>query len=253
MSPKQSRQTATKKEAQRQERLKKERNQRLRLLLVIVGGALLIVAAIVLLRKTTAPKITNVVTVTPKSMGQVNANNAGDPNAPVKIVIFSDFQCPYCKEWADQTEQAVVDAFVKTGKAYLTYRSMGNFVSQNIGGSGTESRDAAEAAYCAGDQGKFWEMHDALFANWQGEEVGSFASKRLTEIGATIGLDATQFNDCIKSKKYRSQVNLDYQDGIAAGVTGTPSFVINGKLVEGALPIDKFQAEVEAALKAASN
>jgi protein-disulfide isomerase len=253
MSPKQYRQTATKKEAQRQERLKKEQQQRLRLLLIIVGGALLIVVAVILLRKTTTTKIADVIAVTAKNRTQVDANHTGDPNAPVKIVEYSDFQCPYCKNWADQTEQALLDAYVKTGKVYFTYRSMGNFVSKNIGGTGTESRDAAEAAYCAGDQGKFWEMHDALFGNWQGEDVGSFALKRLAAIAGTIELDAKQFNDCLSSKKYRDQVNQDYQDGTAAGVNGTPSFVINGKLLTGGQPFETFKTEIEAALKGASN
>jgi len=243
----------TKKQAQREERLKRERQKRLRLILSIVGGAVLIVLAIVAIRSLAAPSATEIVQVTPKTRPQTERNNVGDPNAPVKIVEFSDFQCPYCKQFADNTEQTIIDTFVSSGKVYFTYRSMGNFVSQNIGKGGTESRASAEAAYCAADQGKFWEYKDSLFVNWLGEDIGSYTTARLAAMAESLGLDVEQFRNCLSDKKYRDQVEQDYQDGIAAGVTGTPSFLINGKLIVGAQPIGTFQQEIEAALQAAGN
>ena len=101
----------------------------------------------------------------PRSYPNANGNSLGDPNAPIKIEEFSDFQCPYCQNFHDQTEALLVEQYVNTGKVYFTYRSMGNFLSQNIGGGKTESQDAALAAYCAGDQNKFWDMQAYLFAN----------------------------------------------------------------------------------------
>jgi len=257
MSTKQSRVSATKKQAAREERLKRERQQRGRLILYIIGGVILIVLGIVALNyftnKSKAANLPAIVQITPKARPQEDRNNIGDPNAKVKIVEYSDFQCPYCKEFADNTLQSIIDNYVTTGKVYFTSRSMGNFVSQNIGGIGTESRDAAEAAYCAADQGKYWEFGEAAFANWQGEEVGSFSPARLKAIAQMLGLDMNQFNSCVSSNKYQNQVDQDEADGKAAGVTGTPSFVINGKLVTGALPFAQFQSEIEAALQSAGN
>src|SRR6185369_7880644 len=112
-----------------------------------------------------------------------NGNSLGDQNARIQIVEFGDFQCPYCKRFHEETEPLLISNYVETGKVYFTYRSAGNWVSKNIGGGNTESQDAAASAYCAADQGKFWEMHDALFANnGDVENQGSFSEERLTSI-----------------------------------------------------------------------
>jgi protein-disulfide isomerase len=251
MSPKQHRQTSTKKTV-KEERVKRERQKRLRTILLIVGGALVIVLGIFAVNYFTgqgqAPVAQgDIVVVTPKVRPLVDGHSMGDPNAPVKIIEYSDFQCPYCKQFADNTEQALIDNYIDTGKVYFTYHSMGNFVSQNIG-KGTESQDAAEASYCASDQGKFWEYKDILFANALGEGQGYFALPRLQKMAEALGLDMTQFNDCMKSNKYLNQVRQDYADGIAAGVTGTPSFIINGELVTGAQPFSFFQDKINSIL-----
>jgi protein-disulfide isomerase len=180
---------------------------------------------------------------------QVNGNAAGDPNAPVKIEEFSDFQCPYCDRFVKQTEAQLVSTYVNTGKVYFVYRSFGEFI-------GPESRAAAEAAYCAGDQNKFWEMHDILFANQTGENIGDFTDKRLVAFAESIGLDMGKFNSCVSAKTYSSRVDQDAKDGLAAGIQATPSFVltytVNGQvktvLIEGAQPFSEFQAKIEAAL-----
>lgn len=258
MSSKQNRVSTSKRQAVQEERRKKEQQKRLRQIIYIVGGALLVVIiafSINAFAKQNSAKVVqgDVVTVTPKTRPQADGHSMGDPNAKVKIIEYSDFQCPYCKQFADTTEQAIIDNFIATGKVFFTYHSMGNFVSQNIGLGGTESRDAAEASYCASDQGKFWEYKDILFANSLGEDQGYFARPRLEKMAEALDLDLTQFNECMDAKKFRNQVNQDFSDGIAAGVTGTPSFVINGKLITGAQPIEVFQQEIEAALQAAGN
>jgi protein-disulfide isomerase len=138
---------------------------------------------------------------------------------------------------------------------------MGNFVSDNIArGNGTpastESQDAAAAAYCAGDQNKFWEMHAYLFGNVLGENAGSFTDKRLKAIAQKVGLNMSQFNSCYDSGKYKDRVQKDFADGQAAGVTGTPSFVITytvkgetkSERIDGAQPFSTFQQKLEAAL-----
>lgn len=137
---------------------------------------------------------------------------------------------------------------------------MGNWVSQNIGGLSTESEDAAAAAYCAGEQNKFWEMHALLFANVKGEDAGSYTDKRLKAIAEKVdGLDLDQFNSCYDSGKFKDRVDQDFDDGTAAGINGTPAFLVtytvNGvtktKLIEGAQPFSTFQQEIEAALNEA--
>jgi protein-disulfide isomerase len=235
----------------RAQRLKKERQRRL---MIMVGiGAVVVVAAvaIIVINIMNSPARTPIVEVNPVAHPQVDRNSMGDPNAPVKIIEYSDFQCPFCKRFADETEHSIIETYVKTGKVYFTYRSMGNFVSDNIRQGGTESRNSAMAAYCAADQGKFWEYKDSLYANWKGEDVGSFTIKRLTAMAESIGLDLGEFNQCLKGGKYRSQVDQDNKDGLAAGVTGTPAFFINGQILEGAQPFATFQQAIEAALQAA--
>ena len=180
---------------------------------------------------------------------QVDGNTAGDPNAPIKIEEFSDFQCPFCDRFVKQTEAQLVSAYVDTGKVYFVYRSFGEFI-------GPESRAAAEAAYCAGDQNKFWEMHDILFANQTAENAGDFTDKRLTAFAESIGLDMGKYNNCVSANTYSSRVDQDAKDGLTAGIKATPSFVltytVNGQvktmLIEGAQPFSEFQAKIEAAL-----
>jgi protein-disulfide isomerase len=187
---------------------------------------------------------------------QANGNKIGDPNAPVKMTEFGDFQCTYCDKFWTDTETQIIDAYVKTGKVQYTYRSAGNWVSANIGQGSVESQDAAMAAYCAADQNKFWQMHDALFANVLGEDAGSFTDSRLQAIAQIIGLNMNTFNSCYSSHKYLDQVNQDFKDARTAGIQGTPFFVltyiVNGQTrttsVDGAQPYSIFQQTLDAAL-----
>lgn len=180
---------------------------------------------------------------------QVDFNATGDPDAPITLTEYSDFQCPYCKRFAEQTERQLVETYVATGKVRFIYRSFGRFIGQ-------ESQDAAEAAYCAGDQGKFWEYHDVLFANHTGENVGDYTSRKLKAFAEALGLDMEAFNSCLSGGKYTDRVNQDGRDGLIAGISATPSFVmtyvVNGetktRIIQGAQPFSAFQAEIEAAL-----
>ena len=186
-----------------------------------------------------------------------DGNSMGDPNAPIQMVEYSDFQCPFCDRHFTDTEPLLEQYYIDTGKVLFTYRSAGNFVSGNIGGANTESQDAAAAAYCAGDQGKFWQMHDALFVNNKDvENQGSFFPNRLTEIAKVAGLDEAKFQSCFDSGKYEDQVKQDFNDATAAGLQGTPYFVVsytvNGETksttLNGALPFSDFQVTLEGIL-----
>lgn len=248
----------TEKKSKRQERREKIKKQQSRsrlvmILLITLGAALLVFAFV----WPSLRPIAEVVTIDPGTHPNANDNSMGDPNAPIKIVEFSDFQCPFCERFHQDTEPLLRQYYIDTGKALFTYRSMGNWVSRNIGGGRTESQDAALAAYCAGEQNKFWEMHAMLFANVLGEDVGSFTDERNKAIAAQVDdLDTDQFNSCYDSGKYRDRVQQDMEDGTTANVNGTPAFLItyevNGetktRLIEGAQPFNVFQQELEAAL-----
>lgn len=228
----------SKRQEMREKRVQQQRTQRI---LVIVGVSIIAIAVALLLILPTLTPVGEIADHQPMNRPQVQFNTMGDPNAPVKIVEYSDFQCPYCGRFVTQTEQQLIDAYIATGKVYFEYRSFGEFI-------GVESARSAEAAYCAGDQDKFWEMHDVIFANQTGENVGAYTDKRLTAFAAKIGLDAGQFADCFTSGKYAEKVKEDGLAGLQAGIKATPSFLINGKLLEGAQPFEAFQAEIEAAL-----
>lgn len=183
----------------------------------------------------------------------------GDPKAKVVIVQFSDFQCPFCGAVSgfqpngpvtqqmvkqDPTWQAyetgIVNDYVKTGKAVFYYRDFA-FLGQ-------ESTDASNAARCANDQGKFWEMHDKIFTMQSGENQGAFSKDKLKKMGAEIGLNVAKFNDCVDKGTFNQAVVADTDGGRASGVNGTPALFINGKMISGAVPYTTVKAEIEAAL-----
>jgi protein-disulfide isomerase len=229
----------SKRQELRAKRAQQEHTQRI---LFIVGVAVIAIAvALVLILPQFAP-VGDIAEHPLINRPQVKLNGMGDPNAPVKIIEYSDFQCPYCGKFTIDTEQQLIDAYVATGKVYFEYHSFGVFI-------GEESGRAAEAAYCAGDQEKFWEMHDLIFANQTGENVGDFTDVRLTAFAKKLGLDLGTFNDCFTNGKYANQVKQDFTAGQQAGVKATPSFTINGKLLEGAQPFSAFQTAIDALLK----
>ena len=201
--------------------------------------------------------IAEVVSVDSRERFMADGASMGNPDAPIQMVEFSDFQCPFCDRHYTDVEPLLEQYYIDTGKVLFTYRSAGNFVSDNVGGANTESRDSASAAYCAEDQGKFWEMHDALFVNNRDVEgQGSFSDRRLSEIASVAGLDVDQFEECYDSDKYDDRVEQDHTDAVAAGLQGTPFFVVtytvNGETktttIDGAQPFSEFQVKLEAIL-----
>lgn len=243
-----------KRQERRDRARQKEQASRIRTMLFIGIGAALLVLGFIWPQ---LQPIRDIVTVETEPRSNANRNSMGDPNAPIQIVEYSDFQCPFCERFFTDTEPLLEEYFVKTGKVYFTYRSAGNWVSGNLGGVRTESQDSAAAAYCAADQDKFWEMHAALFANNRDvEDQGSFTDRRLKAIAENIGLDMNTFNECYDSGKYADEVQQDLTDAQDAGIQGTPYFVmtykVNGETqtetIDGAQPINEFQQKIEAAL-----
>lgn len=161
----------------------------------------------------------------------------GNPSAPVTIVEFSDFQCPFCGRFFQSVEPQILEKYVKTGKVKFVYRDFAFL--------GEESEWAGIAAECANEQGKFWQYHDYLFSHQQGENGGAFSKANLKRFAQTLGLDAGAFNSCFDSEKYRDEVLKDTSDGRALGVSGTPTNFINGRAVVGALPFEEFAKTIE--------
>lgn len=169
---------------------------------------------------------------------EVNGRAWGPKDAPIKVEEFIDYQCPACGAYARDLEAGVVEAFAATGKV--------RYEIHNFQFKGAESRRAAEAAYCAAEQDKFWRMHATIFANQpptHGEDdTGAFSDERLKEMAAKLELDTSKFNECFDSRKYEAQVKTDYDRAVGLGLQSTPTFVINGKPYPGAKSADDLRS-----------
>jgi len=156
----------------------------------------------------------------------------GSDTAPVTIVEFSDFQCPFCKRFKDDTLDVLRSKYGDKIKIYFRH-----FPLESIH---PESRHGSQAALCANEQGKFWEMHDQLFLTQ--ELISPDNSKSLA---VKLGLNKEQFDSCLDSAKYDSVINTDLQDGATYGVSGTPTFFIDGWRLVGAQPLAQFAAIID--------
>jgi protein-disulfide isomerase len=158
----------------------------------------------------------------------------GPESAPVTIVEFSDFQCPFCSRLIPTLDQVKA----KYGdKVRVVFR-------QFPLGMHAQAQKAAEASLCANDQGKFWELHDAMFKNQQQLAVENLKAK-----AAELGLNAETFNTCLDSGKYQAKVAEDMQAGTAAGVSGTPALFINGRFINGAVPLEQITEVIDDELR----
>lgn len=160
----------------------------------------------------------------------------GDENAPVTIVEFSDYECPFCGRHFTQTYPQLKKEYVDTGKVKIVFRDYPLPFHP-------AAQKAAEAAECAGDQGKYWEMHNKLFSNQQALGVAD-----LKKYAGELAIKQSEFDECLDSGKYASEVQSDLSDGSAYGVSGTPSFFINGMLLVGAQPYSEFKRMIDAEL-----
>jgi len=167
----------------------------------------------------------------------------GSPSAPLEVIEFADFECPSCGQFATLTEPDVRSKLVNTGKIRVRFMDFPLPMHKN-------TWDASLAAACANDQGKFWQMHDALFQNqdkWNGEET-SRPRPIIANLAQGIGLDMAKYNACMDSEAHRAQIQATLLEAERRQVNSTPTFVIGDKLVPGALPYDKFKELVDAEL-----
>ncbi len=166
----------------------------------------------------------------------------GAATARVSVVEVSDFQCPYCRQFYETTYHRFDSAYVKTGKVQMVYIHLPLPMH-------TQAYPAAEAAMCAGAQGKFWEMHDRIFATqreWGGQ---ADAVQRFSRMALALNLDAAAYRDCVDNDRTAPLILNDAMQASGAGVNGTPAFIVNrNQMLNGAVTYEQLSAAVDAAL-----
>ena len=189
----------------------------------------------------------NVIPVVERMHGDVSTAMGspvlGDPMAPVTIVEFGDYQCHQCYNWFHETKPLITREFIDSGKA--------NLIFVDLAFLGRDSLTAAQATYCAEDQGMYWEYHDILYTSQESQIDNGWAnSERLKAFAFTMGLDMDLFDSCLDSKKYEKRVQLNIAQAQKAGATGTPAFVIVGpgdkqEMISGAQPYSVFKLVID--------
>jgi protein-disulfide isomerase len=164
----------------------------------------------------------------------------GSLDAPVTIIEFSDFKCPYCQRFATGTARQIDQQYIQTGQVRYGY--------MHFAFLGPESQWAAEASECAADQEAFWAYHDKIFTSQDPENRETLDKENLKRFAADLGLDTNAFDQCLDSSTHVSTVRNETQSVQTLGVRSTPSFLVNGQPVIGAQPFEAFQQVIEAQL-----
>jgi protein-disulfide isomerase len=189
----------------------------------VVGVALLVTILFVL------PKPVGEITLPEfKERPMADGRAMGDPDSPVTIQAFADFQCHSCVNFAFSTEAMIAETYVASGDVYYIFRQY-PFIDDTVVGS--ESDQAASASMCAADQNRFWDYHDILFANWNGANQGAFSDVRLVAFAEAIDLDMSTFETCFESRTHYDVITQDLELGGQMLVTGTPALFVNGEQV----------------------
>ncbi|MBS3053121.1 MAG: DsbA family protein [Candidatus Aenigmarchaeota archaeon] len=211
------------------EEMKKKGKLKLPMKWIAVTAIVIVIAAGGYILVSSAPKYTPV--------SEYSEHFLGAENAPVVVIEYSDFQCPFCGRFYQQTEPQIISEYVDTGKVKLVYRHF------PLAQTHQYAQKAAEASECASDQGKFWEYHDRLFDN-----QNALFPASLKKYAADIGLDRAAFDACLDSGAMASRVKADFEDGQGRGVRSTPTFFVNNVMIVGAQPFSSFKQAIESEL-----
>ena len=166
----------------------------------------------------------------------------GDSSAPVWVVEISDFQCPFCRQWHDETYPSLLREYVATGRVRMAYVNYP--LQQHV-----HAFHAAEAAMCAAAQNRFWQMHDALFGSqrrWT-EMSDTAAAAMFDSLAASTGAERGEWQQCMQSGVMKRLINADRNRGTSIGVRSTPTFFVGDEVLQGAQPISAFRAAIERA------
>ena len=170
----------------------------------------------------------------------------GDSNAPLTLIEFGDYQCTFCNKFFHETVESILTNYVETGKVKILFK---DFIVV-----GQDSMHAANAAHCANDQQMFWQYHSILYNNWAGEGTGWVSSEQLNKFANTLGLDMDKFSNCVSELKWKKLVNASHDNGVALGVTATPTFFVidqnkNVMKITGAQQYDVFKKVFDSSLE----
>ena len=219
---------------------------------IIVGGAFvgIVIVVVVLFTSFQAGWDNNPGGMGMKTVSTINLENGspalGSESAPVTIVEFGDYQCEACYHWFHNTRDTLIDNYIETGKAKLVFLDL-PFL-------GRDSITAAQASYCAEDQGKYWEYHTMLYTFQDGLPDSGWADRdRLNSFAFSLDMNIDEFNDCMDSSKYKIRVKANYDEAVKNGAQSTPTFILisqDGKteMFAGAQPYSVFAATIESML-----
>jgi protein-disulfide isomerase len=182
----------------------------------------------------------------PSTLDIHGENFRGDAGARVALIEYADFECPYCGEYVRKSFPQILSDYIETGKVKYFYRDLPLEMH-------SRALPAARAARCAGEQGKFWEMHDSLFA-----KQNALSAPAVLDRAQTLGLDKEKFNECLSSEKYTADIQKSVSEAQKMGIDGTPTFFLGvvgpdgdvtvEKRLQGAAPFDVFKTEIDALL-----
>lgn len=176
----------------------------------------------------------------PRTYPLVNKTNMGDEDAPVVMVEYSDFNCPFCGRFHKNTLPLIIENYISTGKVYFVYR--------NYTILGLPSFRAAKAGLCAAEQERFWPYHDYLFLNQDETDPNAFSSGRLEQFAERAGMDTNAFRECFIDDRTHDQIDSEFEQAREDGAESTPTFIINGTLIRGAQDYEVFEDQIESAL-----
>ena len=179
---------------------------------IIIG----IIAGSVVVMSTTDSSDSGTLTIS--KLSENGSPIMGNPNAPITILEWGDYQCTFCYKFHQNTLNVINEEFIETGKVKMIFKDYPL--------NGPDSKLAAEASYCANDQDKYWEYHDQVYENWAGERTGWITRESLTQFAESVNLDVLKFNKCLDENKYKNKINSIYEFGNEIGVDATPSFLV---------------------------
>lgn len=217
---------ANKKKTRAQVRAEADRKRKRRM--ILIGGAVVaavLVAAALIFSNRDSSDLPSLQAASAADLADVPADGRviGDPNAPVHLIEYGDYQCPACAQFDNQVFPLLLTEYISTGKVSFEFRDLAFL--------GPDSQTAAEAAACSIDQDGFWPYHETIYANHFGENLGNLSESRLLEMAELSGLDKEQIGSCLDAGTYADDIQAMHQEAQQLGLNSTPSFVLNGTVL----------------------
>jgi len=239
--------STSKRQAIREERRRKDRQRRILTIVAIIGIALVLIGLIMApsIQAALAP-VGDYIKITPQDWPLADGTAIGNPDAPVLVEVFEDFECSACKNYTENIEPLVIKNHAATGEIYYYFY---NYPFMDDNSPIKDSDRSAIASMCAAEQNRFWDYHRILYANLN-HTADEFNEKRLAAFAEGLDLDKGEFNNCMKTKDVQDAINKDLAKGKEIGVTGTPTVLVNGVDIKpGYVPsYEEIKTAIEAAM-----